>query len=150
MSGQSTLSNWNSPQTRDQDSADAGKHSEVHRSAWRERLVQAERGLTTGFRTNSALFFHFFAVSTLASAGIVVELSIFSWGIVLLCVSVILAMELVYSSLNKLMVHPEEPLPAAWEEWINMITSACMILLSGAYGTILLLLSSRMLELNWF
>jgi len=64
------------------------------RSAFRQRLVDAERGVTLGFRRDSTFFVHFFTASTIVAAGMVIGLSAVQWAILLLSFTLVLAAEM--------------------------------------------------------
>jgi undecaprenol kinase/diacylglycerol kinase (ATP) len=72
-------------------------HSEPpsrRRSAWRETLVQAERGLVGGFRSGSALFVHFFGISIVIAAALVLGIEWTHWIGIAGCLTLVLTAEM--------------------------------------------------------
>lgn len=64
------------------------------RSPWRRRLVEAERGLTEGFRTDSTLFGHFFIATVVMAAALVFGISLWEWGLLILSVAMVFSSEM--------------------------------------------------------
>ena len=64
------------------------------RSAWRQRLVDAERGVTQGLRTDSTFYVHFFITSVVLATAVVLGISHLEWGVVLLAITLVLAAEM--------------------------------------------------------
>ncbi|MGC1273473.1 MAG: diacylglycerol kinase family protein [Planctomycetaceae bacterium] len=85
------------------------------RSAWRQWLIEAERGITAGFRSDSVFFVHLFAGSLAVAAAVLLGLDATQWGIVILALSMTIASELFHQVLKQLggLVDPTEPAPAA-------------------------------------
>src|SRR5919108_5081801 len=61
------------------------------RSAWRERLIDAEAGLRLCLRSDGTMFAYLFAVTCIIAAGIVVRLDVREWALVILAVTVVLS-----------------------------------------------------------
>ncbi len=70
------------------------------RAPWRQKLVDAERGLTHSFRADSALYLHVFFDSLLLAIGFVLGLSASRWAVVGLGITVMLASELFHQALQ--------------------------------------------------
>ncbi len=120
------------------------------RSAWRQRLVAAERGFTTCFRSSSTLFLYFFAVCTLVSVAVVVELRVVEWALLIFCVLTALAAEMTYDSVQKFVHLEKKRLGVQTIELLNVICAACMMVICGASSTVLFVLIARIIELDWF
>src|SRR5688500_9267684 len=72
------------------------------RSAWRQWLVEAERGLTAGFRSDSVFFVHLFLGSLAVAAALMFGLSATQWAVLVLALSVTTAAELFHQVLKQL------------------------------------------------
>jgi len=117
------------------------------RSAWRQRIVEAERGFTAGFRANSAFFFYFFTTSILVSFGVVLGLSGTQWALILLSVSVAISSELSYFAIQQLSRKLERLLDEELTQLLSMATAACMLLLIGSICTVITVLGVRVYQL---
>ena len=69
-------------------------HGARRRAAWRQRLVEAERGLVLGFRRDGVLCGHLFVVTLAAAAGLTFGLGPLEWAAVILALSSAIAAEL--------------------------------------------------------
>ncbi|MCG6154767.1 diacylglycerol kinase [Rubinisphaera margarita] len=127
-----------------------GKPETRQRSAWRQRFVAAERGFTTCFRSSSTLFFYFFAVCTLISVAVVVELRVVEWALTIFCVLTALAAEMTYDSVQRFVHLEKKRLGLQTVELLNVICAACMMLICGSAITVLFVLAARIIELDWF
>jgi diacylglycerol kinase len=85
------------------------------RAAWRQWLVEAERGITAGFRSDSIFFVHLFGGSLAIAASLMLGLSATQWAVVVLALSFTIAAELFHQVLKQLgdLVAPGGPKPAA-------------------------------------
>jgi len=70
------------------------------RPAWRQRLVQAERGLVRGVRSDSAFFVHFFGATIITAAAVVLGLSSLQWIALLTCITIVLTAEMFNTALK--------------------------------------------------
>lgn len=75
-------------------------NADRRRSPWRRRLVEAERGLTEGFRTDSILFGHFFIATIVMAAAIVFGISRLEWGLLILSFAVVFSTELFHLAMR--------------------------------------------------
>ncbi|MDF1742662.1 MAG: hypothetical protein P1V19_03145, partial [Gimesia sp.] len=64
-----------------QENSTARVVSEKLRPEWRQRLVDAERGITFGIRLDSTFFIHFFSGSAVIAAAMLLGLSATHWAI---------------------------------------------------------------------
>ena len=69
-------------------------HGARRRTAWRQRLVDAERGLVLGFRRDGVLAGHVFVLTLAVAAGVVFELNTARWCVLFLALSGAMAAEL--------------------------------------------------------
>lgn len=72
------------------------------RAAWRQWLVEAERGLTAGFRSDSVFFVHLFLGSLAVAAALMFGLTATQWAVLVLALSVTTAAELFHQILKQL------------------------------------------------
>lgn len=72
------------------------------RAAWRQTLVQAERGLVGGFRSGSALFVHFFGISIVIAAALVLGIAWTHWIGIAGCLTLVLTAEMFNQALKTL------------------------------------------------
>ncbi len=93
-------------------------HSSIHdidespdgprrRPAWRQRLVQAERGLVRGVRSDSVFFVHFFGISIVLAAAFVFQIGWMQWIAIAGCLTLVLTAEMFNQAL-KTVVHAAE------------------------------------------
>jgi len=83
------------------------------RSAWRETLVQAERGLVGGFRSGSELVVHFFGISIVIAAALVLGIEWTHWIAIAGCLTLVLTAEMFNQALKALasaIDRPADPL----------------------------------------
>jgi diacylglycerol kinase len=74
------------------------------RPAWRQRLVQAERGLVRGVRSDSVFFVHFFGISIVLAAAFVFHIGWMQWIAIAGCLTLVLTAEMFNQAL-KTVVH---------------------------------------------
>lgn len=72
------------------------------RPAWRQRLVQAERGLVRGIRGDSAFFVHFFGISVVIAAALVLGIGGMQWVAIAGCLTLVLTAEMFNQALKAL------------------------------------------------
>jgi diacylglycerol kinase len=75
--------------------------SRPHRS-WREKFRDALRGLKFGIRGHSSFFVHFFFVTLVVTAGIVLKCTLLEWCLLLGCIGLVLTAELFNSAVETL------------------------------------------------
>ncbi|MFH5805515.1 diacylglycerol kinase, partial [Alienimonas sp. DA493] len=69
-------------------------HGVRRRATWRQRLIEAERGLVLGFRRDGVLAGHLFVLTLAVAAGVVFELNTARWCVIFLALSGAMAAEL--------------------------------------------------------
>ena len=79
------------------------------RPAWRQRLVQAERGLVGGVRSDSAFFVHFFGISIVVAAALVLGVGPMQWIGIAACLTIVLTAEMFNQALKALAHATAEP-----------------------------------------
>jgi diacylglycerol kinase len=74
------------------------------RPAWRQRLVEAERGLVRGVRSDSVFFVHFFGICIVLAAAFVFHIGWMQWIAIAGCLTLVLTAEMFNQGL-KTIVH---------------------------------------------
>ena len=110
---------------------------------WWQRMSETGKGLTAGFRANSAFFFYFFTTSVLISFAFVLGVTGTQWSILLLSVTVALSSEMFYFVVKKLQDRLAERLGQEDQQLFVMAKASCMLLLVGSIGTITAVLITR-------
>jgi diacylglycerol kinase len=117
------------------------------RSAWRQRLVEAERGVTLGFRGDSTLFVHFFSGSVILATAIVLPLTLVEWAVLVLGLTTVVAAEM----FNKVMVEIGRHLPDdadnSVREGLKIGTAAVFVTIIGTVTAIALIFAPHVWEL---
>ncbi len=108
------------------------------RSAWRETLVQAERGLVGGFRAGSELVVHFFGISIVIAAAAVLGIERMHWIAIAGCLTVVLTAEMFNLALRALASAIGQPASPQVQRALAIGTAA--VLLSCIGSTIILTL----------
>lgn len=114
-------------------------NSRSRRAPWRQKLVDAERGLTHSFRADSALYLHIFFDSLLLATGLVLGLSAVHWAVVGLGLTVMLSAELFHQALQTVAAQ----LSAGVRKDVLVLSTAAKLLAvlgsTAAIGAVLLL-----------
>jgi diacylglycerol kinase len=121
--------------------------SAARRPAWRQRLVQAERGLAWGLRADSVFFVHFFGISIVLVAGLIFGLELWQWVAITVALTVVLSAEMFQQAL-KLLVRGLGP--AAGEETTRALsigTAAVLVACLGSLTVVGLVFAARACEL---
>lgn len=64
------------------------------RQPWRQHLVNVERGITHGMRSDSSFFSQMFGVIAIIAASFVLKISLLEWAVIVLSISVVATAEL--------------------------------------------------------
>ncbi|WP_166821948.1 diacylglycerol kinase [Thalassoroseus pseudoceratinae] len=83
--------------------------AERRRPMWRRRLVDAERGLTEGFRGDSTFFVYFFGGTVVLAAGWVLGITLVQWCFLVFSLTTVIGAELFHRALMQTL----ESLPEA-------------------------------------
>jgi len=114
------------------------------RSAWRQRLVQAERGFVRGVRASSVFYVHFFIVCIIAAAAFVLGVDARQWLTVTICLTLVLAAEMLNQALQTMVHDPERPATAAGRRAAAMGTAAVMVAAVGAGISLAVVFAQRL------
>ena len=102
------------------------------RAAWRQRLVQAERGIGNGARQDSIFFVHIFTTTLILLAGGVLGLTGWQWLLVFGSLILLFVAELFNQALKSLAQAFGEAPPPPVQQALGMSTAASMLALGGA------------------
>lgn len=125
------------------------KPPKVHkpRAAWRQRLVQAERGIGNGARQDSIFFVHIFTATLILLAGGVLGLMSWQWLMVISSLITLFVAELINQALKSLALAFGESSPAPVQQALCMSTAATMLALCGVILVAGVTLAQRMSEM---
>ena len=126
---------------------DAPTADRRRRPAWRQRLIQAERGFGTGLRIDSTFFVHFFTSSMVLAVAAVIGLGILQWAILALSITLVLAAEMFNQVLKLVLSQPRLIAPPAAQKALGISTAAVYVTIAGCVVTILLLFGQRLDQL---
>ena len=113
------------------------------RSAWRQSLVDAERGLVIGFRSDSAILGHLFAGSIVLIAGCLFGLEAWQWICTTLSFTMLLTGEMIRQAVKT--VCNSEPLQQnpQVQSALGMLSGAMTIASVGAAIVVLIIFWQR-------
>ena len=118
------------------------------RSAWRERLIDAESGLRLCLRSDGTLFAYLFAVTCIVAAGIVVRLDVREWALVILAVTVVLSAGIFNQMLRLLVRSVSHHLPQSSHDAVKVGSTAVLLASVGASSTIVLVFTQRLVHFH--
>ncbi len=122
-----------------------GRHAASRRPPWRQRLVQAERGLVGGVRGDSIFFVHFFGGSIAVATAFVLGIGPVQWALVLLCLTLVFTAEMFNQAL-KALLHREDgaPPPFVVQRVTALGTAAVMAATAGSAIALALIFWQRL------
>ncbi|MEX0704310.1 MAG: diacylglycerol kinase family protein [Planctomycetales bacterium] len=119
------------------------------RPAWRQRLVDAERGMTLGLRSDSTFFVHFFAIAVVVAGGTVLGLSLVEWVLIVLAITLVLAAEMFKQVLNAVLRSVGHHFAREAAQSLRIATAAVFVTIGGALLAVTLVFANavrRMVE----
>lgn len=114
------------------------------RAVWRQKLVEAERGLTQCFRSGSSLYFYVFLHCLLLATCGVLGLTATHWALVGIGLTAMLSAELFSQGLQ---VVASELSPGVQKQVRSMNSAAKLLVILGSSATIGIILYLRFHEL---
>ena len=117
------------------------------RSAWRQRLVDAETGFRIGLRTDSILFLYLFIGAIVFASGFVFGLAKTEWLILILTLGLTLSVELFHQLLTFIVNEFSHHLSKDMDQMMRLGTAAVVTANLSAVTVIVILFGSRLLEL---
>lgn len=122
---------------------EARRRSARRRAPWRQWLIEAERGITAAFRSDSIFFVHLFAGCLSLAAAAMLGLTATQWAILIVAFAMTLAAELFHQILKQLgsLIAQAGPKPAAALRKLGVAAVAVTTL--GSAAAIAVLLGSK-------
>ncbi len=117
------------------------------RSAWRQRLVDVERGITLGFRGDSSFFVHFFITTVVITTAFVLGLGLLQWVALILALTMVLMAEMFQQVLKTILSSLGHHLADTARRAEHIGTAAVFVTFLGAVVTIGLLFTQRLAQL---
>ncbi len=108
------------------------------RSPWRQRLVDLERGLVLGLRTDGALHALLFGTATTVVAGLVLGLSLAHWIAVVLAITVVWVAGLLHQAVKMLRQLVADERDDAAQGMVRLTAVALNVAVAGGTITIAL------------
>lgn len=125
-----------------------GVEQHPHRPAWRQQLVDAERGFVRGFRSDSSFFVHFFGGSIVLAMGFVLRVGTLDWIVITFCLTLVMTTELFNHALRAVLIAGEEhPESSAIRRALGMSSAAVMAAVAGSLVILSIIFGGRLLEL---
>ena len=117
------------------------------RPAWRQRLVEAERGVTYGLRGDSAFFFHFFAGSVVVATALVLGVPLRQWTAIVLALTIVLAAEMFHQVLKTLLDGVGHHLGESGQRALRISMAAVYVTTAGAVISLAIVFAQRLWEM---
>jgi len=114
------------------------------RPVWRQRLVDAERGISHSLRSDSTLYVYFFVSCVIITAGGVLGISLTQWTIVVLALSVVATAEIFNLVLRDIWRSIGHQLDKGTSKTIRMATAGVYVTILGACVAISLIFGQRL------
>ena len=127
-----------SPQERD------NRPEPKKRSAWRIRLIEAERGFSFGFRSGSTLFGQIFFCLIIIVTAMTLGVRFWQWTGLIVAMACSLAAELFYLAIRTLAEAVHEELS---QKAVKLSAAGMVMMMLGAAAVILYILGSRLMEI---
>jgi len=128
--------------------AGRSRSAAARRSHWRQRLIEAESGLRIGLRTDSTLFVHLFIVSGILAAGLVLQLGLVQWALLVLAITMVLSAELFHQLLRVLWNGAGRYLPPDLRNVVRIGTAAVVLSSVGAVVVLILVFAQRISQIR--
>ncbi len=145
MSTNSTLPRTTLPRSTDKPTADEAPTR--RRAPWRQRLVDVERGFTSGLRGDGAFFVHFFSMSIVLAAAGVLGISLLEWTAVILSLTLVLSAEMFRQVLKSLLEKVRHYFDDSATTALHMASAAVSVTITGAVLVIGLILTRAILAM---
>jgi len=126
------------------------KHNRLtkpRRAAWRQRLVEAERGMTHGVRTDSTFFVHFFIGSIVAATALVLGIGFVEWIVLILSLTMVLSAEMFNQVLKIVLEGVSHHFPETTRKGLRVGTAAVFVAMAGSTISVLLILGRRIVQM---
>lgn len=118
--------------------------SRNHRPAWRQTLVDIERGLVQGLRFDSCFAVYFFVTSVVVAMGFVLGISAVEWAVLVVALSLVLSAQMFHQMLRILWKETEHQLPERLRPLIRIASAAVCVAIVGSACAIAILFWQQM------
>lgn len=129
------------------DNSNQLSNADRRRSRWRRRLVEAERGLTEGFRTDSTLFGHFFVATIVVAAAFVFGISLLEWAILTLSFALVFSTEMFHLAMRAIFRDLNHELSESMQAARRIATAGVFFTILGAVLVVGLIFIPRLWNL---
>lgn len=119
----------------------------LYRPAWRQRLVDVERGIMLGVQADSVFFVYFFLTSLTLVASVVLGISLLQWTIVILSLTLVLSAEMFNQALKSLFRALGDSGSGAAVASLRMAKAAVFVAIAGSVIVIGLTLGQACLQM---
>ena len=126
---------------------EAISRADRRRSPWRRRLVEAERGLTEGVRTDSTLFVHFFIATLVMTAALVFGISRIEWALLILSFAMVFSAEMFHLAMRAIFRHLGPHLTEPMQSARRIATAGVFFTIIGSLTIVLLIFLPRLWQL---
>ncbi len=113
-----------------------GERRDSARPAWRQWLVDIERGVTQSFRGDSSLFGHSFVAILVITMGVALNISVLQWATVLLALSVSVSAEMFQMVLRAVCRDLDAQLSRSTRKAVHIGVAAVVVTRLGALAAI--------------
>lgn len=113
------------------------------RPAWRQRLVDTERGFTQGMRLDSTMFVHFFIACIVLATALVLGLGALHWAVLVMALTSVIAAEMFNQILKALLREKDAPPSSPLQKALRIGTAAVFVTIIGATVSIGLIFAQR-------
>lgn len=117
------------------------------RAAWRQRLVDAERGITLGLRADSTFSIHFFVATVVLGAAFVLGFTYLEWTAAILALTLVLSAEMFNQVLKTLLASAGRYLGDDMSKALRIGTGAVFVTMMGAIMTLVLIFGKHFVEM---
>jgi diacylglycerol kinase len=117
------------------------------RSAWRQRLVDVERGMMQGVRGDSVFFVYFFLSSVTIAASVVLQITLQQWTILILSLTLVLSAEMFHQVVRSLFAGISDPLDESARAALRIAKAAVFVSITGSVIVIFLILGQAGYEM---
>lgn len=114
------------------------------RSAWRIRLIEAERGFSFGFRNGSTLFGHIFFCLIIVVTAMTLGVRFWQWTGLIVAMACGLAAELFYLAVRVIADSIDDE---TTQKAVKLSAAGMVMMMLGAGAVILYILGSRLMEI---
>jgi diacylglycerol kinase len=117
------------------------------RPAWREEIVRIERGFVRGIRFDSSFFVHFFGISVVIAAAIILGVGWMQWVAMIGCLTVVLTAQMFNQALKTLANADEKTAPPHVDSALAIGVAAVLVACTGSTLILAVIFCQRIREL---